>query len=54
MLEHVIGTSCAAVAIRSVSHEEALGGQAVRENAGVYNERMAEYVAAARRTGAPG
>jgi hypothetical protein len=32
-----------------VSHEEALGGQAIRENAAEYNEHMSQYFAAARR-----
>ena len=32
-----------------VSHEEALGGQAIRENATEYNARMAEYFRLARR-----
>src|SRR5688500_592832 len=51
MLEHVIGSVLRKLApTGEVSHEEALGGQAIRENAGVYNERMAEY-ARARRAG---
>jgi len=32
-----------------VSHEEALGGQAIRENAGEYNAHMAEYFRLVRR-----
>ncbi|HEY1952679.1 MAG TPA: hypothetical protein VGG76_07720 [Gemmatimonadaceae bacterium] len=32
-----------------VSHEEALGGQAIRENASEYNEHMAQYFALGRR-----
>src|SRR3954468_21971131 len=32
-----------------VSHEEALGGQAIRENAGEYNEHVAQYFALSRR-----
>lgn len=51
MLEHVIGSVLRKLApTGEVSHEEALGGQAIRENAAVYNERMAEY-ARARRAG---
>ncbi|HJR66417.1 MAG TPA: hypothetical protein VJ802_08285 [Gemmatimonadaceae bacterium] len=51
MLEHVIGSVLRKLApTGEVSHEEALGGQAIRENAVVYNERMAEY-ARARRAG---
>jgi hypothetical protein len=44
MLEHVIGSVLRKLSPSGqVSHEEALGGQAVRENAAVYNERMAVY-----------
>jgi hypothetical protein len=44
MLEHVIGSVLRKLSpTGQVSHEEALGGQAIRENAAVYNERMAEY-----------
>jgi hypothetical protein len=44
MLEHVIGSVLRKLSpAGEVSHEEALGGQAIRENASVYNERMAEY-----------
>src|SRR5687768_11582198 len=44
MLEHVIGSVLRKLApTGEVSHEEALGGQAIRENAVVYNERMAQY-----------
>src|ERR671914_334707 len=50
-LEHVIGSVLRKLSpTGQVSHEEALGGQAIRENAAVYNERMAEY-ARARRAG---
>ncbi len=49
MLEHVIGSVLRKLAPSGeVSHEEALGGQAIRENAAVYNERMAEYARARR------
>ena len=49
MLEHVIGSVLRKLApTGEVSHEEALGGQAIRENAAVYNERMAEYHRARR------
>jgi hypothetical protein len=44
MLEHVIGSVLRKLSPSGqVSHEEALGDQAIRENAAVYNERMAEY-----------
>lgn len=44
MLEHVIGSVLRKLSpVGEVSHEEALGGQAIRENAVVYNERMAQY-----------
>jgi hypothetical protein len=44
MLEHVIGSVLRKLSpTGQVSHEEALGGQAIRENAAVYNQRMAEY-----------
>ena len=44
MLEHVIGSVLRKLSpTGEVSHEEALGGQAIRENAAVYNERMTEY-----------
>ena len=44
MLEHVIGSVLRKLSpAGEVSHEEALGGQAIRENAVVYNARMAEY-----------
>ena len=51
MLEHVIGSVLRKLSpTGEVSHEEALGGQAIRENAVVYNELMAEY-ARLRRAG---
>src|SRR5688572_18466492 len=44
MLEHVIGSVLRKLSPSGqVSHEEALGGQAIRENAAAYNERIAEY-----------
>jgi hypothetical protein len=44
MLEHVIGSVLRKLSpTGQVSHEEALGGQAIRENATAYNERIAEY-----------
>ncbi len=44
MLEHVIGSVLRKLALTGeVSHEEALGGQAIRENASVYNQHVAEY-----------
>jgi hypothetical protein len=44
MLEHVIGSVLRKLSpTGQVSHEEALGGQAIRENAAAYNERMREY-----------
>ena len=44
MLEHVIGSVLRKLSPSGqVSHEEALGGQAIREHAGVYNEHMATY-----------
>jgi hypothetical protein len=52
MLEHVIGSVLRKLSpAGEVSHEEALGGQAIRENAVVYNRLMADY-ARLRRTGA--
>ena len=44
MLEHVIGSVLRKLSpTGQVSHEDALGGQAIRENAVVYNGRMREY-----------
>jgi hypothetical protein len=44
MFEHVIGSVLRKLSPSGqVSHEEALGGQAIRENAAVYNEHGAEY-----------
>jgi hypothetical protein len=44
MLEHVIGSVLRKLSSTGeVSHEEALGGQAIRENAAVYNARMTQY-----------
>jgi hypothetical protein len=44
MLEHVIASVLRKLSPEGeVSHEEALGGQAIRENAVIYNERMATY-----------
>ena len=44
MLEHVIGSVLRKLSPSGhVSHEEALGGQAIREHAAVYNEHMATY-----------
>ncbi len=44
MLEHVIASVLRKLnAAGEVSHEEALGGQAIRENAAVYNALMGEY-----------
>ena len=49
MLEHVIASALRKLApTGEVSHEEALGGQAIRENAAVYNDRMSEYHRARR------
>jgi hypothetical protein len=49
MSEHVIASALRKLSPRGdVSHEEALGGQAIRENAAEYNRLMAAYV------GAPG
>jgi len=45
MLEHVISSVLRKLAPSGeVSHEEALGGQAIRENAAEYNNLMAEYI----------
>lgn len=45
MLEHVIASVLQKLGpAGEVSHEEALGGQAIRENAGVYNQVIAEYL----------
>lgn len=45
MLEHVIASVLRKLGpTGEVSHEEALGGQAIRENAAVYNENIAAYV----------
>ena len=44
MLEHVIGSVLRKLSpTGQVSHEEALGGQAIRENAAVYNDLMSQY-----------
>ena len=52
MSEHVIASVLRKLSPRGdVSHEEALGGQAIRENAGEYNELIARYLAASRRGG---
>jgi hypothetical protein len=46
MAEHVIASVLRKLtASGEVSHEEALGGQAIRENAAEYNARMMEYFA---------
>jgi hypothetical protein len=48
--EHVIASVLRKLSPRGdVSHEEALGGQAIRENAAEYNELMARYFEAVRR-----
>jgi len=48
MSEHVIASTLRKLSPRGdVSHEEALGGQAIRENAAEYNQLMAAYFAAA-------
>ncbi len=45
MLEHVIASVLRKLGpAGEVSHEEALGGQAIRENAAVYNQLIAEYL----------
>ncbi len=50
MSEHVIASVLRKLSPRGdVSHEEALGGQAIRENGAEYNEVMAGYFEAARR-----
>ncbi|HKT58992.1 MAG TPA: hypothetical protein VJQ46_03015 [Gemmatimonadales bacterium] len=50
MSEHVIASTLRKLSPRGdVSHEEALGGQAIRENAGEYNRLLAAYFAAASR-----
>jgi hypothetical protein len=44
MLEHVIGSVLRKLSPNGeVSHEEALGGQAIRENAAVYNGSVTQY-----------
>jgi hypothetical protein len=44
MAEHVIGSALARLSPDGdVSHEEALGGQAIRENAAAYNRLLDEY-----------
>lgn len=49
MAEHVIASVLRKLGPRGdVSHEEALGGQAIRENASEYNSRLAEYFRAAQ------
>ncbi|MGI9078948.1 MAG: hypothetical protein ACR2G6_16720 [Gemmatimonadaceae bacterium] len=53
MAEHVIASVLRKLSpTGQVSHEEALGGQAIRENAGEYNEVLARYFRLAR-TSAP-
>ena len=53
MLEHVIASALNKLGPNGdVSHEEALGGQAIRENASEYNGHIAEFVRL-RRTGNP-
>jgi len=53
MSEHVIASVLRKLSPRGdVSHEEALGGQAIRENAAEYNALMALYFEAGRRTAA--
>jgi hypothetical protein len=55
MSEHVIGSVLRKLSPRGdVSHEEALGGQATRENAAEYNALMAQHVRATKRAGAGG
>jgi hypothetical protein len=50
MAEHVIASVLRKLGPRGdVSHEEALGGQAIRENAVVYDSLLTEYFRAARR-----
>ena len=50
MAEHVIASVLRKLSPRGdVSHEEALGGQAIRENAAEYNELMAAYFESTRR-----
>jgi len=50
MSEHVIASVLRKLSPRGdVSHEEALGGQAIRENAAEYNALVARYLAAAGR-----
>lgn len=45
MLEHVIASVLRKLSPSGeVSHEESLGGQAIRENAGEYNKLLAEYI----------
>jgi hypothetical protein len=49
MSEHVIASVLRKLSPRGdVSHEEALGGQAIRENAADYNEAIARYTEASR------
>jgi hypothetical protein len=53
MAEHVIASVLRKLSPRGdVSHEEALGGQAIRENGAEYNGLMAVYFEAARRPAA--
>ena len=50
MAEHVIGSVLRKLGPRGeVSHEEALGGQAIRENAVVYDSLLTQYFRARRR-----
>jgi hypothetical protein len=50
MPEFVIGSALRKLGpLGDVSHEEALGGQAIRENASEYNEHMTQYFALSRR-----
>jgi hypothetical protein len=53
MSEYVIASALRKLSARGdVSHEEALGGQAIRENAAEYNTLMARYFAPAKRPAA--
>jgi len=55
MSEHVIASALRKLSPRGdVSHEEALGGQAIRENAAEYSRLMAAYFGAASRDPAAG
>ena len=55
MSEHVIASALRKLSPRGdVSHEEALGGQAIRENAAEYNRLMEAYFSAPRGSAAAG